>query len=216
MRAMLRVLGAVLALTVLTSCDSGDARPSADAQPTTPSASSPSAVTSSTPSQCALQAQPRRLLTMDDAASLFDLDAISQGAYQLEESCDQGPPWPRSCTLFGDLLSEGWPGYRTEGAYYIAAVNLLNTSGKSIEEQVLLFRTPNSRGLGILTEQAKACKATKDPASSQAGIYKFPSQAGRQRFLIIDQTVAILLATPSDVDAEALIKTARKRAMDAN
>lgn len=161
---------------------------------------------------CARESRPHRLLETDDGWAAPELDAWSQNAYRLDETCDSGPEWPNDCDLFADLLLEGWPGYRTEGVHYIAGLSLLNPSGSTIEERVLLFRTPGSNGRRLLADQAKACKATEKSLSTDAVLHEFPAQRGKRRFLVIDQTLAIRLTVPEGVDATRLIETARRRA----
>ncbi|MEU4155511.1 hypothetical protein [Actinoplanes sp. NPDC026670] len=217
MRTFTRMLAAVMAVGVLAACDAGGTTPSAGPQPATASTSPATAPRTPTPSasvSCALESQPRRLLRTDDGWSAAELDAWSQNAYQLDETCDSGPEWPQDCDLFADLLLEGWPGYRTEGVSSIAGLSLLNTSGLTIEERVLLFRSPGSNGRSLLAEQAKACKATQKSLSKSAVLHEFPAQNGKRRFLVIDQVLAIQLTVPEGFNATKLIETARRRAED--
>jgi hypothetical protein len=98
--------------------------------------------------------------------------------------------------------------------HYIAGLSLLNTSGLTIEERVLLFRTPGSNGRRLLADQAKACKATQKSLSKGAVLHEFPVQRGKRQFLVIDQSLAIKLTVPEGVNATELIETARRRAED--
>ena len=221
MKVQVRVLSAALVLALLTSCSVGDVRRTGGQQPTTlaTTTASPAAMPSGLPTtppvraECALEAQPRRLLATDDVWPLADLDGISQVAYQLYDSCDSGPSWPQDCApFFGRVLHDGWPNYRPEGAIYIAAISLLNTSGQTTEEHVLLFRTPSSNGLKLLADHARTCNAESAKHTSGAVLYRFPRQGSAQRFLVVDQSVAILLSTPSSLDPNPLISTAVRRA----
>jgi hypothetical protein len=217
LRALVRVLAAVLAAGLLAACEAGDTPPSAGPQPTAPSTLPAAASGTPAPAEsrsCALESQPRRLLTTDDAWPTAELDAWSQNAYQLDATCDIGPEWPQDCGLFDGLLIEGWPGYRTEGVYYIAGIDILSVSGTTIEERLLLFGTPASNGRRLLADQAKACKATQKSLSDNAVLHEFPAQKGQRRFLVIDQTLAIQLTVPEGVNATKLIETARRRAGD--
>jgi hypothetical protein len=218
LRAFVRLLAAVLATSLLTACDAGDTPPSAGPQPAM--ASTPPATTSGTPApaasgSCGLETRPRRLLTTEDGWPAAELDGWSDKAFQLDETCDSGPEWPQDCDLFaGLLLDERWPGYRTEGVSYIAGISLLNQSGITIDERLLLFRTPGSNGRRLLADQAKACKATQRSLSKDVVLHEFPVTGGKRRFLVIDQTLAIQLTVPDGVDATRLIETARRRAED--
>jgi hypothetical protein len=209
-----RVLAAVLAVALLAACDGGDAAPFTRLRPT---ASVPPATASGTPvpvesQPCGLESQPRRLLTAEDTWPAAELDAWSQNAYQLDGTCDTGPEWPQVCDLFDGLLLSGWPGYRTEGVHYIAGIDILSASGTTIEERLLLFRTPGSNGRRLLADRAKACGATRKSLSDDAVLHEFPVQTGSRRFLVIDQSLAIQLIVPEGVDATPLIETARRRA----
>jgi hypothetical protein len=211
------VLVAVMAVGLVAACDGGETPSSLGSQPT--AASAPPATVSAAPAPtesgtCARESQPRRLLTADDAWPTADLDAWSQNAYQLDETCGDGPAWPQACDLFDGLLSSGWPGFRTEGVYYIAGINVLSTSGTTIEERLLLFRTPGSNGRRLLADQANTCKATRKSLPKGAVLHEFPVQNGKRRFLVIDQTLAIQLLVPEGVNATKLIETARRRADD--
>ncbi|MBM2617275.1 hypothetical protein JIG36_17110 [Actinoplanes sp. LDG1-06] len=161
---------------------------------------------------CAVEAQPRRLLTADDVWSTAESDAASRVAYELSDSCDDGPDWPQACDLFGDVLGEGWPGYRTNGAYYVAALSLLGVSGETVNEQLLLFRTPESDGLKMLVDEARSCGSKAGASVAGAAVHRLPVQAAKSRYVVIDATVAILIEAPADVDATKLIKAAVQRA----
>lgn len=211
MRTFTRLLAAVAAVGVLAACEAGDATPTVSAPPVAASGTPTPAASGS----CGRESPPRGLLTTEDGWSAAELDAWSQNGYQLDETCDSGPAWPRDCDLFAGLLLEGWPGYRTEGVHHIAGISLLSTSGITIEERVLLFRSPGSNGRRLLADQAKACKATQRSLSKDAVLHEFPVQRGKRRFLVIDQTLAIQLTVPDGVDAPELIETARRRARDA-
>lgn len=220
-RARLRGLAAVLALTALTSCSAADVRQpvpqksnvaaSATAPPTTSAAGTTSGTGTAGSSACAREAQPRRLLTTDDVWSMADLDAMSQIAYQLGASCDQGPPWPQECDSLWRELHDEWPGYRTEGAYYTAAISLLHVSGKSVSEELMLFGTPGSAGLTLAVDQATKCGATASSAVGDARVYRYPATKSLQRALIVDQLAVIHLEAPADVNFDKLIKTALLR-----
>lgn len=223
MRAGFRGIVVVLALSLVTSCGVESIRRPAPAPSTvaTPAGTStPSAGPSSGPADiaadlrpdCAREAQPRRLLTTDDVWSMADLDAMSQIASQLSTSCDIGASWPSDPDTLWAALIKGWPGYRTEGVYYTAAVSMLNTSGKTMAEQVMLFRLPTSRGLAMVTDQAKAAHATAGAAVSGATIYRYPPAGDVHRVLIVDRTTAINLTAPSDVDMDKLVRSAVRRA----
>jgi hypothetical protein len=212
MSRFLRAFGALLAASLIASCDTGAPGPGPSspgvAAPVTP-ATSPAS--SGQASSCAREAQPRRLLKTGDVWPAEALDAWSQIGYQLDATCDHGPPWPRGCDPFSDVLSEGWPGYRTEGASYIAAISLLNTSGKTVEEQVLLFANRSSSGLTIAAGQARACQATTTKAGQGATVYLFPPAAAGRRALVVDQAAAIMVKAPADIDFDKLIEAALRR-----
>lgn len=209
MSRLLRTFGALLAASLVASCDAGGSPVGSS------SSASPGVVVSATPvtspaSSCARQGQARRLLQAGDVWPVTELDAWSQIGYHLDATCDQGPPWPRECDPFGDVLSEGWRGYRTEGAGYVAAISLLNTSGQTVEEQVLLFATRSSSGLAVAASQARACHATTK-TSQDATVYLFPKANAVRRALIVDQTAAIMLKAPADIDIDKLIAAALRR-----
>ncbi|MBO3739604.1 hypothetical protein [Actinoplanes flavus] len=156
------------------------------------------------------------MLTVGDTWSTAELDGTYKKAFQLGEACDGGPAWPESCELLDDfLLDEAWPGYRTEGAYYIAGITLLNQSGKSIEEHMLLFTSPASGGLRILADQAEKCGATRKSSAGETVIYRFPAEKAWQKYLILQRTVAIQLTVPDDAMAPEMIKKALRRAAEA-
>lgn len=215
MSRLLRAFGAVLVASLIASCDAGGSNPESSspassgvvvsATPVTPPA--PSARASS----CARQAQPRGLLKTDDVWPVTELDAWSQVGYQLDATCDQGPQWPHRCDPFSDVLSEGWAGYRTEGAHYIAAVSLLNTSGKTVEEQVLLFATRSSSGLTVAAGQARACHATTTKASQGATVFLFPPAGAVRHALVVDQTAVVMVKAPADIVFDKLIESALRR-----
>ncbi|MBB3094120.1 hypothetical protein FHR83_001772 [Actinoplanes campanulatus] len=219
----------MLALSMLASCDAGDAQSSSSHRSAAPTASS-SAVASGQPSPvppglatcAAVETRPRWLLTPGDAWSEAEHDGMAQNAFVFGEACDGGPEWstwstwPESCDLFGDLLlDEAWPGYRTEGVYYIAGISLFNQSGENVSERILLFGTPSSGGLRILADQAQKCGATRKSSAGKAVIYQFPSEPGRQRYLIVQRTVAIQLSLTHGVKASPMIEKALRRAAEA-
>ncbi|MBB4696482.1 hypothetical protein [Paractinoplanes abujensis] len=144
--------------------------------------------------------------------TMAELDATSQVAFQLSGTCDDGPAWPQGCDGFGEVLSEGWPGYRTGGAYYVAALSVLGLSGGTVDEQVLLFRTPRSDGLKKLVDEARACGATAGADVAGATVYQLPARASQSRYVVIDATAAVLIQAPGDLDAAKLIRTAVRRA----
>ncbi|MEV0899770.1 hypothetical protein [Actinoplanes sp. NPDC049802] len=214
-------MGAVLALSMLTSCDAGDAQPSSSHPSTAPTASS-SAVASGQPSlvqpvsaTCAVETKPRWLLTPGDAWPTDEQDAMWRNAFNLGEACDGGPAWPESCDLLSDLMFEEWAGHRTEGAYYAAGTSLLSASGKTVEERILLFGRPSSGGLRILADQAEKCGATRKSSTGKAVIYRFPSEPRRQSYLILQRAVAIQLSVPDDAMAPRMIEKALRRAAEA-
>lgn len=137
---------------------------------------------------------------------------MSQVAHQLSDSCDTGPAWPAGCDPFGQVLSDGWPGYRTDGAYYVAALSLLSMSGEEVNEQVLLFRTPRSRGLAALADRARSCGSAAGTTISGATVHRLPVRGSQRRYVVIDATVGILLDAPAELDGNRLIRTALQRA----
>ncbi|GAA0463991.1 hypothetical protein GCM10009531_66140 [Actinoplanes capillaceus] len=167
-----------------------------------------------------VETKPRWLLTPGDAWPMAEHDAMGQYAFQLSEACDGGlawSTWSESCDPLFEFLPDdtGWPGYRTEGATYIANTSLLNQSGKNIEERILLFATPSSGGLRILADQAEKCGSTRKSSAGKAAIYRFPSEPGRQRYLILQRTIAIQLSVPDEAMAPTMIEKALRRAAEA-
>ncbi len=112
-------------------------------------------------------------------------------------------------------MPDGWPGYRTEGVYYTAYISLLNTSGKSVNEHMLLFRTPGSKGLKTVVELAKACQAKAGAAISGAQTFRFPEEGPLQQVLVVDQMFVIRVEAPTGLNIDKLIRSAVQRARSA-
>ena len=106
-------------------------------------------------------------------------------------------------------------GLPDRGVHCTASVRFVNVSGQSGNERILLFQTPENRGLTWVVDRAEACGATVDAAVADAQVYAFPQQKLLRRVLVVDGTAVIHLQAPTNRNMPELIRSALRRARGA-